>query len=398
MADNYSALCIQDNVISAKELNILIVAGEVSGDQHGAELIRALKPKLPEIQFYGIGGDEMIKEGLRAAVHIRDVAFMGFAEVIKHIPYMMGIRKRLMNLSDEKCIRFHIYIDYPGFNLSLAKKSKEAGRKNIYYIAPQIWAWGQKRAFKIRRIIDKLLVINPFEVDFYKKYGVEAVYTGHPLVHKMAEYKYKSREELNGLLGLDPGKDILVIMPGSRKQEISKIFIPAAEGAKMLCEKFNLQGVVLAAPSVNSGLLEEIAKKNKLIVTDKYNYDLMKEARFGVIKSGTSTLEAAISGLPHTVVYSTTALTYNISRMLIKIDKIALANIINGKIVVPELIQERCTPEMIFEEGSKILSSPELYANTVNELKNVKNILGNNNSAEVAADEILSFIRNNEKD
>lgn len=359
--------------------------------------MKALSEAKPGFIFYGIGGDEMIRAGLINRYHIKEIAFMGFAEVVKHIPFMMRVRNELIALAKKKKIRYAIYIDYPGFNLNLAKKIKSEGKKNIYYIAPQIWAWGQKRAYKIKKIIDKLLVINPFEVDFYHGYGVTAVYTGHPLVSKMAEYKYKSRQELNELLGLDPGKDILVLMPGSRKQEIEKIFLPAAEGAMKLSREFNLQPVVIAAPSVSRDMLNETAKKFGFIVSDKYGYDLMKEAKLGIIKSGTSTLEAAISGLPHLVVYRTTALTYEISRRLIKIKNIALANIINGKTVVPELIQDECNSESIYKEASKLLSSGELYSETKTNLMNVRNVLGEKDSARTAADEILRFIRDDEQ-
>lgn len=393
MADNNSALHFQDNVIEQKEINIMIVAGEVSGDQHGAELIKALSAGGNNFRFFGIGGDEMIKAGLDHLYHIKDIAFMGFAEVVKHIPFMMRVRNELIALTEKKNIEYIIYIDYPGFNLNLAKKLKEAGKKNIYYIAPQIWAWGQKRAFKIKNIIDKLLVINPFEVDFYRQYGIEAVYTGHPLVSKMAEYKRKSRKELDELLNLDPAKEILLLMPGSRKQEIEKIFHPAAEGAIKLCRGFNLQCVVMAAPSVNISLLKDAADRYGFRVTNNYSYDLMNISKLGIIKSGTSTLEAAISGLPHIVVYKTTKLTYEISRRLIKIKNIALANIINGKTVVPELIQDECTPEKIYEAASKLISSPALYSGTRDELLNVRKVLGEKNSAETAAKEIIRFVK-----
>ena len=202
----------------------MIIAGEISGDLHGSTLIESLLRKRNDLKIFGIGGDKMEAAGMDIQFHIKDMAFLGFAEVVKHIPFIKQVQKKLLNVIKEKNIRTVVLIDYPGFNLNFAKKLKRIGIKIIYYISPQIWAWGKNRIKKIKNRVDKMLVVFPFEKQFYNEHGVDAEFVGHPLIKRLGEYKFLSKEELINKYNLDANKGILLLLPGSRIQEIEKIF------------------------------------------------------------------------------------------------------------------------------------------------------------------------------
>ena len=218
--------------------SILIIAGEASGDLHGASLIRELKKLDSSLKIFGIGGNKMQAEGMELIYHIDKMAFLGFVEVIKHLPFIKKVQRDLIEEVKKRKIKDIVLIDYPGFNLSIAKKLKQLEPKLelIYYITPQVWAWGKGRVKKIKELFKKVLVVFPFEEKFFKEKNVDAEFVGHPLIQEINKYDFISRNLLDNKFGLDPAKEILLILPGSRKQEVKSIFPEAIKAASKLAE------------------------------------------------------------------------------------------------------------------------------------------------------------------
>ena len=372
--------------------NILLLAGEASGDLHGAALIKAMKTIDPSLSFYGIGGDEMKHEGMELLYHINKMAFLGFVEVIKHLPFIKKVQADVLNLVEEKNIQTCVLIDYPGFNLSIAKKLHAMERKIIYYISPQIWAWGKHRIHKIKKLVNKMLVLFPFEETFYKNAGVDATFVGHPLIERINNFEFTEKNEFFSQNNLDIKKEILLVLPGSRKQEVTKIFPSVIEGAIAVAKKFDLQVVVGCSSNIDAKTFQELSSESGYRIIKNKSYELFKYAKFGIIKSGTSTLEAALFGLPMVIVYKTSSLTYLIGKKLITLSNIGLANIIAGETIVPELIQSAVNTKNILNECSNFLSDASLYQVVSEKLKSLKIVLGNKDASKTAAEIILASI------
>lgn len=375
--------------------SVLIIAGEASGDLHGAALIKELKKLDSDLNFYGIGGNKMKSNDMELIYHSDRMSFLGFVEVVKHLPFIRKVQKELLDEVKIRKTKFAILIDYPGFNISIAKKLKALGVEIFYYISPQVWAWGKGRVKKIRKLISKMLVVFPFEENFYKEKSVNAEFVGHPLIRELNEYNYLSKNELINKFGILPDKEILLLLPGSRKHEVKDIFPAIYLAAKKIAQKFNFQIVVACASSVDESLLRETVKENDYKIISGYTYDLIKHSKFGIIKSGTSTLEAGLLNLPMIIVYKASALTYFIGKTLVKLDNIGIVNILLGKTLLPELIQNDVNPEKIFQEAEKILINTEKYNSIKTELNKLHEILGNKNAAENAARIIYNLM--NEK-
>ena len=375
--------------------SVLIIAGEASGDLHGAALIKELKKPDSHLNFDGIGGNKMKSNDMELIYHSDRMSFLGFVEVVKHLPFIRKVQKELLDEVKIRKTKFAILIDYPGFNISIAKKLKALGVETFYYISPQVWAWGKGRVKKIRKLISKMLVVFPFEENFYKEKSVNAEFVGHPLIRELNEYNYLSKNELINKFGILPDKEILLLLPGSRKHEVKDIFPAIYLAAKKIAQKFNFQIVVACASSVDESLLRETVKENDYKIISGYTYDLIKHSKFGVIKSGTSTLEAGLLNLPMIIVYKASALTYFIGKTLVKLDNIGIVNILLGKTLLPELIQNDVNPEKIFQEAEKILINTEKYNSIKTELNKLHEILGNKNAAENAARIIYNLM--NEK-
>jgi lipid-A-disaccharide synthase len=364
---------------------VLIIAGEASGDLHGASLMREMKFIDKDISFYGIGGDKMISEGLQPLYHISKMAFLGFVEVIKHLPFIKKVRADVINLVKQNKITNVILIDYPGFNLNLAKKLKSHEVKIFYYISPQLWAWGSGRIKKIKKYIDKMLVLFPFEEKLYRDYGIDVTFVGHPLIHQLDEYKFEEKEQLFRKYGLNVSKEILLLLPGSRKQEVEKIFPETINGAIAVAKEFNLQVVVGCADSIGEEVFNKLTEQTEFKVVKNVTYDLIKYSKFGIIKSGTSTLEAALLGLPMVIVYKTNVLTYKIGKSLVKLKNIGLANIVAGKTIVPELIQNEVNENSIIKASRDILNNREVYNKMKSELLDLRKMLSEKRASIEAA-------------
>ncbi len=367
---------------------ILIVAGEVSGDIHGSRLVKELLRIDSSLKFFGIGGDKMRGSGVELLYHVKDVSFLGFAEVVKHIPFMNRVKKELKAEVEKRNIGKIILIDYPGFNLSLAKSVFSAQRKIYYYISPQIWAWGKNRVKAIKKYIHKMLVVFKFEEEFYNRHNITAEFVGHPLLESLEDYQIESRDKFFEQNGLDGYKKLVAIFSGSRKQEVEKILPVSIEAANKVKQNLNIQIAVASVPNLSDNFYKQFEKKAKIIY-DR-NYELLKYSDAGIIKSGTSTLEASLFQLPFVVVYKTSALSYFLGKSLIKIDSIALANIVSRRKVVKELIQHDASIEKISAELNKLLVDENYRTTIMRSFKELKNELGELGASRRAAELILN--------
>lgn len=377
--------------------NLMIIAGEVSGDMHGAALIHELKKLGGDLEVCGIGGNLMKNEGAFLLYHLNRMAFLGFVEVVKHIPFVKQVQSELIDMVLGRNIDTVILIDYPGFNLNIAKKLKSLNVKIIYYISPQVWAWGKNRIDKIKRLVDKMIVVFPFEKEIYQKAGVDVEYVGHPLMEIISDYKFLEKDELYKNYQLDSSKDILLVMPGSRKQEVEKIFPESIKAAEKLADEFNMQVIVSASQNIGERFLSNLTSKKNYRVIKDHTYDLMKYSKFGIIKSGTSTLEAALFQLPMVIVYKTSGLTYFIGKKLINVTNIGMANIILNEQVVPELIQHDVSQKMIYTKSKEILSNQEKYNSIKQSFVSIKETLGESGASKKAAQIIFDIMNDTEK-
>ena len=329
-----------------------LIAGETSGDLHGANLIHALKKLDATADFRIVGGDRMQQAaGETATIHVAQMAFMGFVEVLANL------RKITRNLRTVKAdITAYapdalILIDFPGFNLKIAEFAKKAGIKVCYYISPKVWAWNQRRVLKIKRVVDRLFCILPFEVDFYEKWGMEVDYVGNPLLDAIAAHTDNPRFiEENNL----SGKPIIALLPGSRHMEISKLLPVMSE----LAFRFPAHHCVIAgAPNFEEHYYQQYMGDTHLPVVFNATYDLLKHAEAAVVASGTATLETALLNVPQVVVYKANPVSIAIGRMVIQVKFISLVNLILDKPAVKELIQKTCTVSDIFEELDGLLNN-----------------------------------------
>lgn len=375
-------------------INVLIVAGEASGDLHGASLIRELKKLNSSLKIFGIGGDKMKAEGMELIYHIDKMAFLGFVEVIKHLPFIKKVQRDLIDEVKKRNVEQVVLIDYPGFNLSIAKKLKkiEPTLELIYYITPQVWAWGKGRVNQIRELFSKVLVVFPFEEKFFKEKNVNAEFVGHPLIQEINNYEFISRNLLDNKFKLDPARDILLILPGSRKQEVKSIFPEAINAADKIADELNMQVVVACSSNFDERMFYGLTEVKRFKVIKDHTYDLMKHSKFGIVKSGTSTLEAGLMELPMVIVYKTSALTYAIGKSLVKIKNIGMANIVLDEQVVPELIQNDACSDKIYDETKNILSDDDLYENIKYKLSRIKKVLGDKDAPNNAAKIIYTLI------
>jgi lipid-A-disaccharide synthase len=369
---------------------IYIIAGEASGDLHGANLMKALLNESNDLDFRFWGGDRMEEIGGKPVKHIRDLAFMGFIEVV------MNLRTIAKNLRFCKTdiIEFKpdvlVLIDYPGFNLRIAEWAKSQGIRVAYYVSPQVWAWKESRVKKIKQCVDQMFVILPFEKEFYKKHNFSVEYVGHPLLDAIDNYRKENIDKSTFLQEINPeGKPIIAVLPGSRKQEISVKLPIMLEALK---EYTNYCVVVAGAPSLDASFYTPFLPKGAKIVQGR-TYDLLSLAEFGIVTSGTATLETALLGIPEVVCYKGSSISYQIAKRLIKIKFISLVNLIMDKEVVTELIQHECNPQRIKEEIEKIKVGGANRETMLNDYKILKEILGDGGASTKVARSLLKTIQ-----
>ncbi|MEO5909100.1 MAG: lipid-A-disaccharide synthase [Ginsengibacter sp.] len=361
-----------------------IIAGEASGDLHGSNLIKELQKIDLNADIRCWGGDKMKGTGAALVKHYKELAFMGFAEVIKNLPEILKNFKFCKN----DISAFHpdviIFIDYPGFNLRMAKWAKENHYKTVFYISPQVWAWKENRVKNIKKYIDKMLVILPFEKEFYKKWNYEVEYVGHPLVNVIEDFK-KDHPEIH------LSENTIALLPGSRKQEIETKLPIMLEATK----KFpGYQFIVGKAPSIEDDFYKKFIKDHKnvkLISNDTYS--LLMRSVAALVTSGTATLETALFGVPEIVCYKAGNISYQIAKRLVKLKFICLVNLIMNKEVVKELIQNNLTPEKISVELNSILFNPKKIEKIKQDYLELKQLLSEGgNASENAAKSIHNFL------
>ena len=331
-----------------------IIAGEASGDLHGSNLIKALKKQDKEAHIRCWGGDLMQIAGGDLAKHYKDMAFMGFLEVIKNFSTIF----QNISFCKEDIAQFKpdvvIFIDFSGFNLRIAKWAHEKGFRTNYYISPQVWASRAKRVEKIKRYIDKMLVILPFEKEFYAKYNYEVDFVGHPLLDAIAQADVKNAEDFRSENNLQPEKPIIALLPGSRKQEVEKML----EVMLSTTSKFKeYQFVIAGAPSLDSTFYKQFTKSKNVHFVSNKTYSLLANAHAALVTSGTATLETALFKVPQVVCYKGNWLSYQIAKRIITLDFISLVNLIMDKEVVKELIQDGLTKKNVARELGKLLDS-----------------------------------------
>lgn len=329
-------------------MKIMLSAGEASGDLHGANLAEALKAVDPQVELIGMGGEQMRKAGVRIVYDIKNLGVIGIGEIIKKIPFFYKLRTFLVNTMKEEKPDALVCIDYPGFNMKLIEKAKEAGIPVIYYILPTIWAWHKSRGNVIAEYTDLAVSLFPFEAEMYKKMGTNVVYGGHPLLDTVKPSM--SKDEAHSFFGLQQGKKTVLFMPGSRVQEVQSLYGKMLAAGKLLQDKVEgLQFMVPKASTIDRHMLEEAAREANLEVHigEERVYDMMNIADAAICASGTATLETALMGVPTLLVYRVNALTYWLSKILVHLDSIGLPNIISGHRIMPELWQDEVTPENI---------------------------------------------------
>lgn len=364
-----------------------IIAGEASGDLHGSNLIKELYKTDSGALIRCWGGDKMEAAGATLVKHYRDLAFMGFTEVLKNLPTIFKnlayCKKDIENFQPDVLI----LVDYPGFNLRIAKWAKAKGFKIVYYISPQVWAWKENRVKSIKQCVDKMLVILPFEKEFYKKWNYEVEYVGHPLVEVVDEFQ---QQQITAAKTWQ-GKDIIALLPGSRKQEILKK-LPIMLSVTGHFPDY--QFVVAKAPGLEENFYNELLApySNVTSVLNK-TYSLLSESKAALVTSGTATLETALFKVPEIICYKGNAISYQIAKRLIKIKFIGLVNLIMNKEVVRELIQDDLTVENIKTELNLLLHNREKKEKLRTDYEELKQILSEGGHASYnAAKSIYKFL------
>lgn len=366
---------------------MLVIAGELSGDMHAAGVVRALKADRPDLHVYGIGGDRLREAGMEIVVEARDMAVLGLWEVLKRYGFLRGVFKRMVRLARERKPDAVLLIDYPGFNLRFAAEMQKLGIKVIYYVCPQVWAWHRSRITKMARILDRLLVIFPFEVDVFAGTGLRVDYVGHPLVD---EARREKASEPGPALPWR-GSRRLAILPGSRRQEIDRILPPMIQAAGILQRRDPSVSVMVAAASpematlIRGRLLGITGRPLALEVVVGSTRRMLREASAALVKSGTSTIEAALMGCPMVVVYRTAELTYWLGKRLIQVPYLGMANLIAGREAFRELIQDAASPEALAAAVDPLLRDTPERAASVEAVAEVSHKLGAGGAAERAA-------------
>jgi lipid-A-disaccharide synthase len=365
-----------------------LIAGEASGDLHGSNLIREIRKLDPAANIRCWGGDLMAEAGGQVVKHYRDLAIMGFVEVVSKL----GTVLRNMRFGKEDILNFNpdvvIFIDYPGMNIPFAEFAKKKGFKTVYYISPQVWAWKENRVKTIRKVVDKMLVILPFEKAFFAKWDYPVEYVGHPLVQVIDEFKVRSSQFIGR-----SGKTV-ALLPGSRKQEVLTKLPVMLETTKQFPEaKF----IIAKAPSLDDGFYQPLIQAYPNVQTVKgKTYDLLIQADAALVTSGTATLETALFGVPEVVCYKASPISYQIGKRLIKIKYISLVNLIMDRLVVKELIQDDCNPEKLGKELRSILYDIDKVAKMKADYAELHDLLsqGGQASAQAAAS-IVNWLMQN---
>lgn len=363
-----------------------IIAGEASGDLHGGNLIKALHKKDNQADIRCWGGDKMQAAGATLVKHYRDLAFMGFVEVIANLRTILSnidfCKKDILAYKPDVLV----LVDYPGFNLRIAEWARQQGLKIVYYISPQVWAWKANRVKKIKRDVDKMLVILPFEKDYYHdKWDYDVTYVGHPLTEVIQyEKEHVPVQKLSG-------KPVIALLPGSRRQEI-KVKLPIMLS---MVERFpQYQFVVAQAPAQPDSLYKDLIGTKNVLIANNQTYNLLKQATAALVTSGTATLETALFGVPEVVCYKGNPISFWLATKLVDVKYISLVNLIMDKEVIKELIQDNFNEAQLEQELRKIIEDEAYLVQMKRDYASLWDKLGTYSTSELAAEEIIRLLRN----
>lgn len=368
---------------------LLVVAGEASGDLHGARLITELRRHVPDLAPFGLGGDEMRAAGLEAVAHSSEISVVGITEVLKILPRAREVFADLLREVDRRRPALAVLIDFPDFNLRLAKELKARGLEVLYYISPQVWAWRRGRVKTIARLVDRMLVLFPFEVDFYRDHDVDVVHVGHPLVDEVPVLPQAwDREPASG------GPFRIALLPGSRKSEVESLLPTLLEAARRLAAELPVEVRIIRAPTIPPELVDEAVELAGLPV------EIIAEDRFAAIAdshlalcaSGTATLEVGLLGTPMVMVYRLASWTYMLAKLMVHLPNVSLVNLVLGRRVVPELIQGDANPRRIAAEAARLLTDAGERGRMQAALAEVRGRLGEGGASRRAAAEVAAML------
>ena len=377
-----------------KRTRVMIIAGETSGDLHAAHLVRSLKSHDHHIEIFGVGGKRMKEEGADIVCDIVDLAVVGFVEVLKNIGTFKKLFEKLLKLLETKRPDAVILVDYPGFNLRFAKKAKEKNIPVIYYISPQIWAWGEKRIAEIKKCVDKMIVIFGFEEELYKQAGIKVSFVGHPFLD-IVKPAWKKEETIKHLHAKHHSLKI-ALLPGSRAKEIERhlpIMLKACEKIREMLP--DTEFILSRRKELDGSIYNKIIAGSPIKPHSLENrpYEIMGASDLVLVSSGSATLETAIMQKPMVIIYKTSFITWLLAKNLIKIPDIGLVNVVAGKRIVPELVQFEVTPSNLARESLNILNDKNLQEHIKKDLMKVKEKLGDSGAVDRAARLIQSILK-----
>lgn len=374
-----------------KAHKLYVISGEASGDLHGSNLLKAMLAQNPNLQIRFWGGDKMAAVAGKPVKHIKNLAFMGFIEVLKHIRTILhNIRFCKEDIAAYQPDAL-ILIDYPGFNMRIAKWAKTQNIRVLYYISPQVWAWKQKRVYTIKEVVDKMYCILPFEKPFYEKFGYEADFVGNPLMDAIEEFRNTSfdKEAFYIENQLDE-RPIIALLPGSRVQEIKRKLPVLLEATKNKQTEYQL--IIAGAPNMEEALYHRYSQGYQVKILYGKTYGILSVAQVALVTSGTATLETALFGVPEVVCYKGMYLSYWIARSLVHVKYISLVNLILDREVVKECIQGDCNPKTVASELEKILPNGVSYQRMLSDYAALKQILGNGGASKETATQMLKTL------
>ncbi len=377
-------------------MKIMFSAGEASGDMHGANLARALKALDPEIELLGMGGSQMAQAGVRIVYDINNLGFIGVGEILRKIPFFFRLRTQLLQVMQEEKPDVLVCIDYPGFNMRLIEKARAAGIRVVYYILPTIWAWHKSRGKVIAEHTDLAISLFPFEAKLYEELGARVAYAGHPLLDVV--HPEMTKDEALQAFGLDAAKQTILLMPGSRLQEVRGLLpVMLAAVKEITAQRDGVQFLIPRASTIEESVLQELipAELENVHVASGHVYDMMNISTAAVAASGTATLETALMGLPTLLIYRVSSLTYWLSKILVHIQSIGLPNIIMGHRIMPELWQDEVTPEAIAADMVTLLTDKQAWQERHEAMLSVRKEMGEPGAVRRTAEIILQFAKEN---
>jgi lipid-A-disaccharide synthase len=371
---------------------VMVVVGEASGDIHGARLVEALLQRDPNLSLFGVAGEQLESLRFDALVSVSQLAGMGLIELAGNIKSLWNAFHLLRRALSERKPNLLVLIDFPDFNLRLARRAKRLGVPVLYYVSPQIWAWRKGRVRQIARWVDRMAVVFPFEARFYQNHGVNVQFVGHPLLDTVRVTQ--PRDAVLRKLGLNSRAPVIALLPGSRRREVAYHLPVMAEAAARLRRERDIQFFCVRASTVEHSALESDCRTAGIDITivDQDRYDAINAADLVWTASGTATLETALLLKPMIIVYRLAWLTYWFARLLVRVEHIGMVNLIAGERVVPELVQSEFTPERVIEESRRILDGPETRARIVKKLLKLREQLGSGGAAGRVADLALTMM------